>query len=72
MLERIQTELNLNENNILEYSNLERNEEFPDAVTQEELLDAKKRDRDKLGSVNLRADEETNKYENAMCVLCIC
>ena len=51
------------ENNILDYSNLEENEEFPDAVTQEELLDAKKRDREKLGSVNLRADEETNKYE---------
>ena len=63
LLERVQTELNLNENNILEYSNLEQNEEFPDSVTQEELLDAKKRDREKLGSVNLRADEETNKYE---------
>ena len=32
-------------------------------MTQEELLDSKKRERDKLGSVNLRADEETNKYE---------
>ena len=62
LLERVQTELALNENNILEYSNLEENEEFPDAVTQEELLDARKRDRDKLGSVNLRADEETDKY----------
>jgi len=62
LLERVQTELSLNENNILEYSNLEQNEEFPDTVTQEELLDAKKRDREKLGSVNLRADEETNKY----------
>ncbi len=63
LLERIQTELGLDEKNILEFSNLEKNEEFPDAVTQEELLDAKKRDRDKLGSVNLRADEETTKYE---------
>ena len=54
---------NLNENNILEFSNLEKEEEFPDAVTQEEMLDAKKREREKLGSVNLRADEETNKYE---------
>ena len=63
LLERIESELNLNENNILEFSNLESNEEFPDAVTQEELLDKKKRERDKLGSVNLRADEETNKYE---------
>jgi len=63
LLERIDTELNLNENNILEFSNLEKEEEFPDAVTQEEMLDAKKREREKLGSVNLRADEETNKYE---------
>ena len=39
------------------------NEEFPDSVSQEELLDQKKRQRDKLGSVNLRADEETSKYE---------
>jgi len=63
LLERVDTELNLNEENILEFSNLEKEEEFPDAVTQEELLDSKKRERDKLGSVNLRADEETNKYE---------
>ena len=60
LLERIETELDLNENNILEFSNLEKEEDFPDSVTQEELLDSKKRERDKLGSVNLRADEETN------------
>ena len=63
LLERVKTELSLSENNILEFSNLEINKEFPDAVTQEELLDSKKREREKLGSVNLRADEETNKYE---------
>ena len=63
LLERIDTELNLNENNILEYSNLNKEEEFPDAVSQEEMLDEKKREREKLGSVNLRADEETTKYE---------
>ncbi len=63
LLERIDTELNLNENNILEFSNLEKEDEFPDAVSQEEMLDAKKREREKLGSVNLRADEETSKYE---------
>ena len=60
LLERIETELDLNENNILEFSNLEKEKDFPDSVTQEELLDSKKRERDKLGSVNLRADEETN------------
>ena len=64
LLDRVESELRLNENNILEFSNLEKNEEFPDAVTQEELLDKKKRAREKLGSVNLRADEETEKYEN--------
>ena len=63
LLERVRTELNLNENNILEFSNLENNEDFPDSVAQEELLDSKKREREKLGSVNLRADEETSKYK---------
>ena len=63
LLERVQTELSLNENNILEFSDLETNDDFPDSVMQEELLDSKKREREKLGSVNLRADEETNKYE---------
>ena len=63
LLERINTELNLNENNLLEFSGLEKLENLPDTVEQEELLDAKKRDREKLGSVNLRADEETTKYE---------
>ena len=63
LLERVMTELNLNENNLLDFSDLEKNEEFPDTVTQEEFLDEKKREREKLGSVNLRADEETSKYE---------
>jgi len=63
LLDRVETELNLKENNLLEFSNLEKDDNgLPDAVTQEELLDAKKRERDKLGSVNLRADEETNLY----------
>ena len=63
LLDRIDTDLNLNEENLLSFSNLEKLDEFPDAVTQEELLDARKREREKLGSVNLRADEETSKYE---------
>jgi chromosome segregation protein len=63
LLERIDTELNLNENNLLEFSGLEKIENLPDAIEQEELLDAKKRNREKLGSVNLRADEETSRYE---------
>ena len=63
LLDRVQTELNINENNILENSNLNDVEELPDSVTQEEVLDKKKREREKIGSVNLRADEETDKYK---------
>ena len=63
LLERIDAELNLNENNLLEFSDLEKSESLPDSVEQEELLDEKKRQREKLGSVNLRADEETSKYK---------
>ena len=64
LLDRVQDELSLNESELLNYSNLEKEDEFPDALTQEELLDEKKRQRDKLGSVNLRADEETSKFED--------
>jgi chromosome segregation protein len=63
LIDRINSELNLKEENILENSNLFGKEEFPDAVNQEDLLDKKKQERERLGSVNLKADEETNKYE---------
>ncbi len=63
LIDRITSELNLTEENILENSNLNGIEELPDAVNQEDLLDKKKQEREKLGSVNLKADEETNKYE---------
>ena len=62
LIDRINSELNLTEDNILENSNLYGVEELPDAVNQEDLLDKKKQEREKLGSVNLKADEETNKY----------
>ena len=63
LIDRISSELNLTEENILENSNLFGKEELPDAVNQEDLLDKKKQEREKLGSVNLKADEETSKYE---------
>ena len=63
LLERVTSELSLEEKDILENSNLDGLEELPDSITQEEALDEKKREREKLGSVNLRADEETSKYE---------
>ena len=64
LVDRINSELNLTEENILENSNLFGKEELPDAVNQEDLLDKKKQEREKLGSVNLKADEETDKYES--------
>ena len=64
LIDRINSELNLEEKNILENSNLYGVEELPDAVNQEDLLDKKKQEREKLGSVNLKADEETNKFES--------
>ena len=63
LIDRINSELNLEEQNILENSNLFGKEELPNAIDQEDLLDKKKQEREKLGSVNLKADEETNKYE---------
>ena len=63
LIDRITSELNLTEENILENSSLYGAEDLPDAVNQEDLLDKKRQEREKLGSVNLKADEETNKYE---------
>ncbi|MDA9653946.1 chromosome segregation protein SMC, partial [Candidatus Pelagibacter sp.] len=63
LLDRINSELNLTEDNILENSNLNGIEELPNHIDQEDILDKKKQQREKLGSVNLKADEETNKYE---------
>ncbi len=63
LLDRISSELNLNEVNILENSNLKSVDEFPNAIDQEDALDKKKQERERFGSVNLKADEETSKYE---------
>ena len=63
LLDRINSELNLSEKNIFENSNLNGVDELPNAVDQEDTLDRKKQEREKLGSVNLKADEETSKYE---------
>ncbi|MDA8721751.1 AAA family ATPase [Candidatus Pelagibacter bacterium] len=64
LLDRINSELNLSEDDILENSNLNGVEELPNAIDQEDALDKKKQERESLGSVNLKADEETSKYED--------
>ena len=63
LLDRINSELNLTEENILENSNLNGVEDLPNPIDQEDTLDKKKQERERLGSVNLKADEETCKYE---------
>ena len=54
-----------NENNLLSISSLNSltPEAYPSLEKQESLLEKVKKQRDALGSVNLRADEETKKYQ---------
>ncbi len=54
-----------NENNLLSISSLNSltPEAYPSLEIQESLLEKVKKQRDALGSVNLRADEETKKYQ---------
>jgi len=59
----IKIDLNINTNNLLENSDLKDVEELPNVIEQEDKLDAKKNERDRLGAVNLRADEETEEYK---------
>ena len=47
----------------IDSSNLDNTENLPNVIEQEDKLDAKKNERDRLGSVNLRADEETEQYK---------
>ena len=63
----IKSELDLNnENNLLSISNLNAIEksDYPSISEQEEKLEKVKQKREALGSVNLRADEETKKYQD--------
>ena len=51
---------------ILSSSDLNNIKDFPDTLEQEEKLDGKKRERENLGSVNLRADEETTQFRTTI------
>ena len=62
----IKNNLNINEKNLLINSDLKDLPAFPNAVEQEDKLDAKKNERERLGSVNLRADEETEQYKTTI------
>ena len=63
LLNNLKNELDINEKNLLPNSDLGKIEILPTAVEQEDKLDAKKNEREKLGAVNLRADQETENYK---------
>ena len=59
----LKNDLNINESNLFENSDLKDPENLPNVIEQEDKLDAKKNERERLGAVNLRADEETDQYK---------
>jgi len=63
LINTLKNDLNIDEKNLLENSDLKNFEELPNVIEQEDRLDAKKNERERLGSVNLRADEETEHYK---------
>ena len=66
LLGRIKNDLNINEKNLLINSDLKDLTTFPNVIEQEDKLDAKKNQREQLGSVNLRADDETEQYKTTI------
>jgi chromosome segregation protein len=63
LLGTLKNELSINEKELLVNSDLNNIEIIPTAVEQEDKLDAKKNVREKIGSVNLRADQESENYK---------
>jgi len=63
LINALRNDLNIDEKNLLEMSDLKNTDDLPNVIEQEDKLDAKKNERDRLGSVNLRADEETEQYK---------
>ena len=59
----LKNDLGISEAELLTNSDIQNKEDLPNVVEQEDKLDAKKNAREKLGSVNLRADEETEIYK---------
>ena len=63
LLNALKNDLNIDEKNLLDSSNLKNKESLPNVIEQEDKLDAKKNERERLGAVNLRAGEETEKHK---------
>ena len=63
LINALKNDLNINEQNLLNNSDIKDTGNLPNVIEQEDKLDAKKIERDRLGAVNLRASEETEKYK---------
>jgi chromosome segregation protein len=63
LINTLKIDLNLDEKILLINSDLKNIEDLPNVIEQEDRLDAKKNERERLGSVNLRADQETERYK---------
>ena len=63
LVNTLKNDLHIDENNLLDSSDIKNKENLPNVIEQEDKLDAKKNVRDRLGAVNLRADEETKQYK---------
>ena len=66
LVDNVKNDLNTDEKNLLSNSDLKDVQNLPNVVEQEDKLDAKKNERERLGSVNLRADEETEEYKSTI------
>ena len=66
LIDTLKNDLNIDENNLFENSDLKNTEDLPNVIEQEDKLDAKKNERERLGAVNLRADEETQQYKGSI------
>ena len=66
LIDALKNDLNIIEENLFNQSDLKTVDELPNVVEQEDKLDAKKNTRERLGSVNLRADEETEQYQGTI------
>ena len=66
LLDNIKNDLKIDEKNLLINSDLVDIENLPNVIEQEDKLDAKKNERERLGSVNLRADQETEQYKTTI------
>ena len=63
LINALKNNLNIYEKNLLDSSDLKNTENLPNVIEQEDKLDAKKNERERLGAVNLRAGEETEQYK---------